>query len=130
MIGGERLILDRVERGAEETLSRQRLQQRFGVDDAAAGGVDQQGRWLHFGESGCVDQVPGRIEQRHVQADDVAAFQKFVKRQKFDAQLLFSLRCGAERIVIGHFRAHSADGCGHTPADAAKADEADAFAAD
>ncbi|HMH91879.1 MAG TPA: hypothetical protein VK586_12455 [Streptosporangiaceae bacterium] len=43
------------------------------VDEGAAAAIDQQGSWLDGTEEAAVDQVPGGLGERRVQADDVAA---------------------------------------------------------
>ena len=78
LLADQRLVGQHVEAGGGELAAAQRLDQGAGIDDAAAGGVDQDGALLHAGEGFGVDQVLGLRQRRHVQGDDVGAGQQFL----------------------------------------------------
>ncbi len=66
------LLLVDVQAQVAELAALQRADQRRGVDQRAASGVDQHGAALHPRQAVAVDQVAGGRVQRAVQAEDVA----------------------------------------------------------
>ncbi|MND98299.1 hypothetical protein D3C80_906440 [compost metagenome] len=65
------LLLVDIQPQVAELAAFQRLDQRRGVDQGAAAGVDQHGTGLQVGKALGVDQVTGVVGQRAVQADDL-----------------------------------------------------------
>ena len=68
---GQRLLLEDVERGAGDVAGAQRVDQRLGVHEVAAGGVDEPHARAHRGEAAGVDHVARVGGRRQVQRHPV-----------------------------------------------------------
>ena len=79
VVGGERLGVGDVERGAADVSAFERASQCLLVDDLATGGVDQDRGRLHRVQLGLADQAFGVASQRHVEADEVGLSQRAVE---------------------------------------------------
>ena len=77
-VAGAPVALDHDVPVVEQPHQRRRLGWRL-VDDRSARGVHQHGTRLHGGNARGVEQIARRIDQRHVQADDVRHLDDFVE---------------------------------------------------
>ncbi len=109
----------------------QAIEHGFLVDDAITREVEQDAALLHQLDAVAVDQVLRRRQQRHVQADEVAALDEIV-----DADGFLDLRRQAPGGVDGDFRVEADDvhaelngRLGEHRADGAEADDAERAAA-
>ncbi len=99
------------------------------VDQAAAGGVDDDHAGLGLGQRLLADQARGLLGLRQVHRDEVGAAQQLVERQQFDAELGGARRRHV-RVVGDDVGAERGQPLGHQLADAAEADHADGLAED
>ena len=70
------LALDHIESGAGKDALIERPQERFGVHNRAAGGVDEQGTALHHAQPLAVDHVVGLRRGGDMERDDIGAAQE------------------------------------------------------
>src|SRR5262245_30152589 len=89
----EWLLLGHVEAGAGQPAPLERRDQRRGVHEAAARGVDEHRGRLHAGQCRAVDQVPGGGGQRAVQRHVVRLGEQALQPGGLDA--------GRERLDVG-----------------------------
>ena len=120
---GARLAGVDVEPGGSDPALLQRGEQRRLVDDAAAGGVDEDQRRLDGGELVGADDAHRLGGLRQVHRDDVGAAQQLVERDQADAHLRGAAG-GDERVVGDDVHAERRQPLGHQGADPAEPDDA------
>ena len=125
-VAGLRRPVENVDGGAGQPPVVQCGQQGIAVDQAGAGGVDQHGARFDMRQRSAVDQAPGRVGQRRVQADHIGRRQQCRKvRRRRHA----GIRIGQRRIIGGDRHAETVAGDARDlAADPAVADEAEAAA--
>ncbi|KAL4891581.1 hypothetical protein BDV59DRAFT_194270 [Aspergillus ambiguus] len=89
------LLLVHIQRQPAHLAGLQRLDRRPSVDQSAARRVHQQGARLHPRQRFLVDDVPGALRQRTVQADDVAVGQQ---RLQIDKLAVLAELVAAKRV--------------------------------
>jgi len=99
------------------------------VDDPTPGGVDQASSGLQEGQPIGVDQVPGALDERNVDGDEVGAAEEVVESDQLDVELLSAL-LGNDRVEGDHLHLQSLGSLGHLGADVAEPDDAERLAAD
>ena len=112
-----RFVFEYVDAGAGDLAAVEGVCQGLGVDDGAAGFVDQEGRRLHVRQRFGVDHAAGLY--------DIGLFHQFLQGNVFD-----ELRIGlmGEAVVGDDLGAEGVDELGDAVADGARADEADSLA--
>ena len=115
-----------IEAEVAEVAGLEGLDDGAGIDEAAAGGIDEHGTGLHALESGGVDEVMSGGHQGAMQADDVALSQDFVERQIEHT----AVAEGGIGIEVGgkDTAAEAEHDAGKDATDAAGADDAHGFA--
>src|SRR5882724_9769472 len=127
MIGGRRLLLEHVERGARDLARLDRARQRQLVDQAPAGTVDDPGTRLHPLELRLAHEVPRVSGQRRVDRDEVGARQQLVELDAVDAQPLGGL-AREVRVEGDDLHTESERAARHLGADPTQADDAEDLA--
>ena len=120
---------EHVETCAADVAAGDRVGERLLVDQAAAGGVDDDDARLGLGQRLLADQARGLLGLGQVHRDEVGAAQQFVERQQLDAELR-GAGMRHVRVVGGDVRAEGGEPLGDQLADAAEPDDADRLAED
>ena len=118
---GGRLGVQHVERGGPDPPGPQRLDDRAGIDQAAARGVDQHRGGLHHGQFRGADQASRLRRQRGMQRNRVAPAEQVGQGQ----QRRQARPRPEERIVRHHLAAERGEIPGQAPGDLAEPDQAD-----
>ena len=129
----KRLLVEDVERRAAEPAGLQGLRDRRLVDDAAAGGVDEDRVGLRPRQRLGADQVARLRRQRHMQRNHVRRRDEIVEGDGLDAApgLVPGRTVGGHIGVVGHDAHPERRGAlRRLPGDGAEADEAEALARD
>ena len=74
------LAFEDVQRRAAESAALQRREQRLGVDERAASGVDDERAVLHLLDPSAIEEMVRVRVERRVERDDVALLQQLVER--------------------------------------------------
>ena len=85
MVQGQGLDIVDIEAGAGDGPVLQRHYQGRFLDDGATGGVDEEGRRLHFGEFAGADETPCAVAQHGMDGDHVAGREQFLEAHLPDA---------------------------------------------
>ena len=125
-----RLLLVDIEAGGEDAAVLQRRAQGGLVDDRAAGGVDEHRGRLHPLQLWRGDQVPGRLGQRYVDADEVRLAEQRVEVGARHAELALDLLRRRHLVVVDDAHSEAARPPRHAAPDPAETDDAERRAAD
>jgi hypothetical protein len=126
--GGQRLLIEDVERGAADLPRLQRREQCRTVDDRPARGVYDPGVGLHQPQHRAVHQALCTVAEPHVDGDEVGLAEQRLLIDRFDARLGRTL--GREVLAPGdHPHAEGLAVAGDQAAQAPEADDAQSGAA-
>src|SRR5581483_2353610 len=128
VIGRGRLLLQHVQAGAGDPAVVEGADERLLVDDAAAGGVDQDRGRLHQAQLALPDQVAGTAGERDVDREEVGPGQQLVERDA--ARVVTVEQVGGDERVVGEQRhLEAAQTGGERAGGVAEAEQADGLAA-
>ena len=108
-----------VESGGVDGSRLKRVDECVFVHDGSTCRVDQDRRRLHAIELCCPDQMPRRLVQRNMQADDVRSLQELVECRDETGKARVVARC------VHHLHVESGRPLGHGTGDATETDESE-----
>ena len=95
------------------------FQQRFCVNQAAPGRIDQYHALLHLLNRHCVYHMPGLFRQRAVERNNIASFQQFVQRNIVNPAVLCRIQ-----VICNHLHPETPADIDEYPPDLSGADHA------
>lgn len=128
-LGDVGLALEDVESGGSDLTAGERRRERLGVDEGAAGGVDQDRLWLHRRELVSGDRPRGVAAAGEVKADDVGAGEQLGELDPVGVEVGFDLgrRAAAGVEELARERTHQLR---VAPPDSAHSDDPEGGAAE